>query len=152
MLLILFFGAGLLVNLPQAMETNGSWQKYCHNRRLVYPCGAVDYLRSQNSGNKNLYNRYEWGGFLIWELPEYKIFVDGRMPAWKTPSGKSPYTVYLETLQTQPGWEETLAEYDIGWILISPGTFLDLKLAQEPEKYGWKEVFRDQSSVIYKKL
>jgi len=100
----------------------------------------------------NIFNRYEWGGFLIWQLPEYKVFVDGRMPAWEHPSGKSPYTIYLETLQNQPGWEETLKEYNINWILISPGTFMDLLLQPNPKKFGWEEVYRDKISVIYKRV
>lgn len=149
--LILFLFFSLFLNLPQAIQTNSSWENYCQNRILAYPCGAVDYLKNQKGEEKNLFNRYEWGGFLIWRLPEYKIFVDGRMPAWETPSGKSPYLIYLETLQTQPGWEETLDRYRINWILITPGTFMDLRLAPDPGMFGWKEVFRDKISVVYQK-
>ena len=89
----------------------------------------------------------EWESF----SKKYKIFVDGRMPAWKTPSGKSPYTIYLETLQTQPGWQKILKDYNINWILISPGTFMDLLLKKNPTKFGWQEVFRDEVSVVYEK-
>lgn len=117
---------------------------------VVYPCEAVDFLKKQPQKG-NIFNRYEWGGFLIWQLPESKIFVDGRMPAWQTPSGKSPYTIYLETLQTQPGWQETLESYNINWILISPNTFMDLLLAPNPENFGWEKAYRDKISVIYRR-
>ena len=73
------------------------------------------------------------------------------MPAWLTPEGKSPYTIYLETLQNQPGWEETLKRYKVDWILISPGTFMDLLLAPGPEKFGWRQVYRDKIAVVYQK-
>ncbi|PIU69144.1 hypothetical protein COS81_01205 [candidate division WWE3 bacterium CG06_land_8_20_14_3_00_42_16] len=107
-------------------------------------------MKSQASGN--IFNRYEWGGFLIWQLPQDKVFVDGRMPAWPTSSGKSPYTIFLEILQTQPGWNESLKEYGIDWILINPGTFMDLLLKDDPPKYGWEEKYRDEISVVYRRV
>ena len=134
---------GLIVQLPKAIEYN--------NCQRDVPCEAVKFLKTQEEKG-NIFNRYEWGGFLIWQLPEYKIFVDGRMPAWSHPSGKSPYTIYLETLQTRPGWEETLEKYNIDYILISPNTFMDLKLRPDPTSLGWQEVFRNKTSVVYKKL
>ncbi len=146
---------GLLVQLPQAIE-------YDPCQRDI-PCQAVEFLKTQRESlpagrQGNIFNRYEWGGFLIWQLPEYKIFVDGRMPAWssealaKEDGPVSPYTVYLHTLQTQPGWQETLAQYNINWILISPNTFMDLKLRPDPASFGWSEVFRNKNSVVYKRL
>ena len=26
---------------------------------------------------------YQYGGFLLWWLPDEKVFIDGRMPAWR---------------------------------------------------------------------
>jgi len=146
--LLLFF---LFISLTFCLPLTLVWFKNpCPSSNLNYPCQAVDFLRQQPEKG-NIFNRYEWGGFLIWKLPEYKVFVDGRMPAWEHPSRKSPYTIYLETLQNQPGWEETLKKYNIDWILISPGTFMDLLLQPNPQNFGWKEVYRDKISVIYKR-
>lgn len=145
-----FFFWAIFIRLPFTIKLNSSWENYC--RRLGYPCQAIEFLRSQSAAN--IFNRYEWGGFLIWQLPDYKIFVDGRMPAWPTSAGwrsKSPYTIYLETLQNQPGWQKTLTDYQINWILISPGTFMDLKLKPQPEEFGYQEVYRDSIAVIYQK-
>ncbi|HAZ29229.1 TPA: hypothetical protein DCY43_00535 [candidate division WWE3 bacterium] len=134
-----------------AARQNGSVESYCLTSWLSYPCEAIDYLREMNEGGI-IYNRYEWGGYLIWQLPDYKVFVDGRMPAWPTPSGKSPYTIYLETLQNQPGWQDTLKEYNVSWLLISPGTFMDLLIGDGPEEYGYTEVKRGNQYVLYKRL
>ena len=141
----------LTTRLPQTIKTNRSLADYDQQSAVVYPTEAIKFLKNQPSPGP-LFNRYEWGGYLIWQLPKFPIFVDGRMPTWETPSSKSPYTIYLETLQTQPGWEETLTEYQIDWILISPGTFMDLLLQPEPRKFGWEEVYRDQVAVIYSKI
>lgn len=148
---ISLFVWGGLIQLPTNIGMNKDFQKYCRNSSPQYSLEAVNFLKSQTEKG-NIFNTYEQGGFLIWQLPEYKIFVDGRMPAWETPSGKSPYTIYLETLQTQPGWEKTLEEYKINWLFIGSGTFMDLKIKDNPKAFDWKEVYRDKITVIYKKL
>lgn len=145
------FVFGFLLQLPRTLMIDSRWQKFCLSGKTRYPCQAVEFLKKQPEGG-NIFNAYELGGFLIWQLPEHKVFVDGRMPAWETPSGKSPYTIYLETLQTQPGWQETLEEYKIDWLFIYPGTFMDLKIRDYPKVFGWQEVYRDELAVIYKKI
>lgn len=147
----IFLLMALSFRLPQTLAANDTWENFCQGSAVNYPCAAVKFLRNQPEKGA-IFNRYEWGGFLIWQLPEQKIFVDGRMPAWTHPSGKSPYAIYLETLQTQANWEKTLNDYQINWILISPGTFLDLKLSPDPNQFGWQEVYRDKISVIYQNL
>lgn len=142
-----FLLLSLILRWPVALVTNAD---YCQTSSLNYPCAAIGFLKKQPDKGL-IFNRYEWGGFLIWQLPEFPIFVDGRMPAWPTPVNKSPYTIYLETLQTQPGWQETLRAYNLNWILISPGVFLDLLLQPDPAKYGWQEIYRDKISVIYRR-
>ncbi len=141
----------LLVRIPNATAHNQSVQAYTSESGLALPYSAVQFLRAQPEKGA-IFNRYEWGGYLIWQLPEYKIFVDGRMPAWETESGESPYTTYLHILQTREGWNAALKSYAIDWILISPGTFMDLELRESPNDYGWEEVYRDEKAVIYKRL
>ncbi len=100
-----------------------------------------------------MYNTYEWGGFLVWQVPEMKMFVDGRMPAWIGEGGKSPYTSYLEIIQAQPGWNEYLLDMETKYLLIAPGTFLDLELDEGGAvKWGWKEEYRDKGAVVYGKI
>ena len=116
----------------------------------IYPDIPIDYFKNKSG---NVFNTYEWGGFLIWKLPNMKFFVDGRMPAWPTENHKSPYTVFLEILQARPGWNETLQKYNTNYIFIAPGTFLDLELKNNQGlKYGWNEEYRSQTTVIYKKI
>jgi hypothetical protein len=42
-----------------------------------FPVGAANFLR-QNPLPGPLYNNLDWGGFLIWYLPNYPVAVDGR--------------------------------------------------------------------------
>lgn len=139
---------GLLIQLPQTIMANQDRDPIC---QIVVHCQPFEFLQKQPEKG-NIFNTYEKGGKLIWLLPEYKVFVDGRMPAWRTPSGKSPYTIYLETLQTRPGWQKTLEKYNINWLYIAKGTFMDLKIRDYPESFGWQEVYREKGTVIYKRL
>jgi hypothetical protein len=42
-----------------------------------YPVDAANFVR-QNSFAGPLYNHLDWGGFLIWYLPQYPVAIDGR--------------------------------------------------------------------------
>lgn len=128
--------------LPNTIDINTNWASYCAKGITRFPCEAAEVLKKYPPGN--IFHTYEWGGFLIWQLPQFKTFVDGRMPAWSNPS---PYSIYLSTYQTQPGWLETLKKYNINYILISPGTFLDLEL--KTNKSPYKQIFQTETSVLY---
>lgn len=160
-LLIFIFLPILLYNLnlngPRLRTFNE--QEYCQKALVVMPCGAVEFLKTQKK--TNVFNAYEWGGFLEWQLPNFKFFIDGRMPSWDTsqetrlpPSwrGKSPWTVYLEMTQTQPGWDEILKSYQMEYLLISPGNALDILLRPDPAKYGYRIFFLDGISIIYQRI
>ena len=138
-----------IINISKTIKFNSSWQEYCHHGVSNYPCQAI---KNYPSLHGNVYATYEWGGFLIWKKPQIKVFVDGRMPAWKDKNGESPYKVYLDILQTQPGWNEKLKKWKTDYLLISRGTFLDLLLQKGAKKYGWQNVYHDEGAVIYKKI
>ena len=139
-----------LLQLPKSIKANKDLAFYCQNRLSKMPCAAVKVLKKTTK--INIFNAYEWGGFLIWQLPQNKIFVDGRMPAWQTKSKKSPYTVYLEIIQAKPGWNRKLRKYKTDFLLIPKGTFLDLLLQKKGEKYGWKQIHQDPIAIIYRKV
>ena len=42
-----------------------------------FPVAAVDFVKSQGFAGP-LYNDWNWGGFLIWDLPTIPVFVDSR--------------------------------------------------------------------------
>lgn len=42
-----------------------------------FPVDAVNYLRQHPTGGP-LYNSFDWGGFLIFYMPEYPVAIDGR--------------------------------------------------------------------------
>jgi len=117
---------------------------YCKYAFVQLPCQAVH--KVTNLGER-LFTAYEWGGFLIWQRPEVKVYVDGRMPAWRTPSGESPYTTYLNVIQAKKGWNESLKKSGTDALLIPAKSYLDLAI--EASSSGWIENYRDSMSVYY---
>ncbi len=137
-------------NLPKNFYLIYDYKYYCNYGLLPYPCKAVEFIKRNKIKGENVFSSYEWGGFLEWKLPEYKFFVDGRMPAWDTPEKKSPYLIYLEIIQAQDGWEEKLNQYKKDWLLIPSNTFLDIHLVKNKNS-NWKEIYRDEISSIFVK-
>ncbi|OGY13519.1 MAG: hypothetical protein A3A58_00400 [Candidatus Blackburnbacteria bacterium RIFCSPLOWO2_01_FULL_41_27] len=111
------------------------------------PCEAANYIKKYPPEGKNVFSSYEWSGFTAWQLPRYKYFVDGRMPAWLVPS---PYTTHLEIMRAQGNFLEKLSDYNTDWLLIPASSPLDSYLSKN--QTVWKEKYRDKVSVIYTKL
>jgi hypothetical protein len=59
-----------------------SYSRYFLSERYFYPKDAVEFLK-ENLPQGQIYSEYGWGGYLIWKLPEKRVFIDGRMPSWR---------------------------------------------------------------------
>ncbi|OGG89723.1 hypothetical protein A3C68_01345 [Candidatus Kuenenbacteria bacterium RIFCSPHIGHO2_02_FULL_42_29] len=149
---------GLIFWAPQKIKNTISFStdlaSYCSKGYVQYPCQATEFFKkfaATSQKSLNVFNTYEWGGFLVWQLPEHKIFIDGRMPAWSGEAGQSPYTTWLEIIQARSGWDKKLASYGTNCLFIGNGTFLDLLLQEQAEEYGYQEIYRDKLAVIWLK-
>lgn len=47
------------------------------NTARIYPAQAASFLEQQRYAGQ-LYNHFDWGGYLIWRLPQLKVSIDGR--------------------------------------------------------------------------
>lgn len=57
----------------------------------------------------NLFNVYDWGGYLLREVPRMKVFIDGRMPHWRDKTGYSAMADYVTVMYPEKDewpWEE----------------------------------------------
>ncbi len=84
------------------------------------------------------------------------MLTDGCRPP--EPYGKSPYTIYLELIQARPGWQAEMDSYEIDYLIIGNGTFLDLELAGKDNFSGennndkWREIYRDKQAAIFQEV
>ena len=74
-----------------------------------YPVAASDYIRSHQLAQP-LFNAYEWGGFLMWYLPEYPVAIDSRSGLYdddsivryaKVMNAELPYTTDPQFMQAR---------------------------------------------------
>ena len=107
------------------------------------PVDAVQYLKIEKPPGK-LFNSYNWGGYLIWALPEYPVFVDGRTDLYNDELIEE----WLEIINAKKGWQDLLARYGVGVILIENGSTLERALQVER---GWERIYVDSLAAIYKK-
>lgn len=142
---LLFFITSIIVTIPafsRFFETNADIQKVYE--RTEYPVGAVNFLKEQNYEG-NLFNKYEWGGFLDWYYPEKKPFVDGRMTSWKM-DGKRMLQEYDEIANLKTSdWKEKLESYDITIVLVNGRLPIGNALREDSK---WEVVYEDEMSLI----
>ncbi len=108
-----------------------------------YPVGSVRFM-SENRLQGKLYNTYVFGGFLIFNYPELKVFIDGRTPTVYSPHffWKSRHT------QTSKGWERLVEDYGFTMALVK----LDRPLCNVLYKeLDWTPVVFDDISALYLK-
>lgn len=110
------------------------------NKRILrdaYPVGALNFM--ENAGLvDNIFNEYRWGGFILWQYPNIKVFVDGRMASWKTKSGESILGDYVSFIR---GNCKILGKYRIKTALVSRDfTYECLD--------RWQETYKDEISRV----
>lgn len=111
------------------------------------PIGAVQYIR-ENSISDRIVNNYNWGGFLIWNLPEHKTFIDGRMASWKTESHHIFFdyiSFYREPEKNMDKFDYYVSQYKPKYVLENK----DSKLAKYLiEIRGKKIIYEDSVSYL----
>ncbi|MCH7641141.1 hypothetical protein IID22_03020, partial [Patescibacteria group bacterium] len=140
-----------------------------------YPKGAVSYLE-QNLPEGEVFSLYGWGGYLIWKLPEKKVFIDGRMPSWrwdKNPSTESSaaFDDYNNLLKGEKEYKQVFDKYGVDtvlWPRPAPKSVLevwgdkieslfareekvDFDFLKTIEREGWEKVYEDSVAAIYRK-
>lgn len=111
-----------------------------------YPIEAVDWIKAHPAqAGTRLYNDYGYGGFLLWWMPEHKIFIDGRMPAWRI-GHRHIFQDYVALTRSEPVDLSILKKYAVDWALVRQDTPLDHALHREPK---WVRVYEDKKVSVY---
>ena len=98
----------------------------------TYPVKAVGYLNKTDVCSRNIFNDYNFGGYLIDELPSHKFYIDGRMPSWK--SGPTNYFENYQRFRTDERYRnEEINKYAITCMIILP----EVELERSLQKSGW---------------
>lgn len=108
----------------------------------AYPVAAAAWLRANDPGVR-LFANYGWGGYIDAAFyPHPNVFIDGRAEMF----GAAVFDSYLNIEAVRPGWQATLAAWDVGAVLMAPNSALAHALAQDP---GWRQAFAGSVAVVY---
>jgi len=106
-----------------------------------YPSGTVEFMKGESLRGK-IFNEYIFGGYIIHEYPQVKVFIDGR-----TPTVYSPFFFWTSRMTSDPRlWKRLVGEYGIEMALIRPEDPLCKNLRDDDE---WGAVAFDDKSVLY---
>jgi len=105
------------------------------------PVDAIEFLNKARPAGP-IFNSYNWGGYLIWELAQYPVFVDGRTDLYDDIFLRE----YLSTVFGQDGWEQTLDRYGINLVLIESQSLMGRLLT---ERTAWELIYQDEMATIF---
>lgn len=111
---------------------------------LFLPVKAADYLQ-ESGATGPMFNSYNWGGYLMFALPDVPVFVDGRTDLY----GDDFLTdVYYETAIGGDGWRETLDQYGIRLVVVEADSGLARQLRDDA---GWSLDYEDTLAVVFRR-
>jgi hypothetical protein len=109
-----------------------------------FPVAAVRYL-STHPQDGNMFNMYEWGGYLEWNLPQAPTFIDSRTDIFEY-RGVVKHYFDMSTFNDS---QELLDSYHIFYVLYPAGTPLSYFLSKSPQ---WERIYGDNLAVIYRRV
>lgn len=110
---------------------------------LEYPVDAIAWIK-ENRPDRELFNSYDWGGYLTWQLPDYPVVIDGRNDRYG-----DFIDTYAATVSARDGWDATLERLGVGTALVKPGEPLAAALRADPR---WTVGYEDPVAVVFVRL
>jgi hypothetical protein len=106
------------------------------------PVEAVQALNERAAAG-NLFNSYNWGGYLTYFAPEYPVFVDGRTDLYGDTFLSNDY---LDTALAREGWQATLERYGVNTVLIETNGSLARALHEDS---AWQVAYEDDLATLF---
>jgi len=131
-----------------AYRSSANYTKFLSSEAAVhnYPFWSLNANSFLNTNVKNgrIFNEGHWGGLMLLENPSKKIFYYSAMDNYII-SGKPFAFEYLSIVNTHPGWENKIENYNINTIYLPPEYPLIKKLENDNK---WEIIYKDNRAVI----
>lgn len=86
----------------------------------TYPFLASQFLEINQPKSGNIFNFYSWGGYLLWQHPSMKVFIDGRAPQLKINNHTTILEEYSQFFSKYPSTiAKKLDQYDISSVIMT---------------------------------
>jgi hypothetical protein len=105
----------------------------------AYPTAALDWVQEQRPDGR-IFNSYNWGGYLIWNLPDQPVFIDGRADMY----GSDLIQEWHDVVNASASSEAILDKWDVQWVFLEP----DWPIVTLLKASGWKIAYEDKQAVI----
>jgi len=134
LIVLVIFGA--LANILVVADQETVYE----GQSMTLPIDAVAYLNDSDISG-NMFNSYNWGGYLMFNAPQHKVYIDGRTD------------LYLEFLNDyfsvaigSEEWRDEFEQWDIQFAVIETNSGLaeELSLAD-----GWRTEYQDDLASIF---
>lgn len=121
-----------------------NWDRFCMNSSNLCSKNAIGFILKNNL-TTNLSTPYSWGGWMIWNYPEIKPSIDGRMHLWKDKNGYSAFGEYYTNVRD---WESIdKSKYNTVLVLKQKPMFKRLKKLTKEGK--WRFIYEDDLSAVF---
>lgn len=124
---------GFIAFLPNTRRMEAVLAQY-------YPAGAMRWLDGHPIQGR-IFNALEWGGFINYQQPKVRVFMDGRMDIFDHQGVLADY-IRATSLEDSLG---ILDRYRVEAVLM-PGNAPLIYLLEHTQ--GWREAFHDGNSVL----
>lgn len=111
--------------------------------RGQYPARALTYVSAQGI-NGNLLNYYLWGGYINWQNPAVRIFIDGRADIFDYAGVFREYLDVEAILHT----DAILDKYKIRYVLFPHNESLTYVLEHDAR---WRRIYSDDNAVLFER-
>lgn len=136
LLLIILVSIGALANILLVADP----ETVDKAQTEVLPIDAVNYL-NESAITGNMFNSYNWGGYLMFTAPQHKVFIDGRTDL---------YTEFLDdyfsTAIGSKTWRDEFEKWDIDFALIESRSGLADELREAPD---WESAYEDDVASLF---
>src|SRR5262249_49004579 len=106
-----------------------------------FPVAAAGFLEEHRYAGP-LYHHFDWGGYLIWRLPQFPAAIDGRTNL----HGDQRIQRFADTWEGRPGWDSDPDLTAAGVVLLQTRAPLAGLLRRDPR---FEKVYEDAVAVVF---
>jgi len=134
----------VVVFVAAAIYTPGRTEEVMSRVQERFPVRGANFIRANDLPHP-LFNLYEWGGFLIWYLPEYPVSIDGRFSLY----GDDLFASYFRVISGGQRLEAEPSFANAGTILLEKNSELATALTTIPSLSArYRVVYSDDVAVV----